>query len=82
MNLRPIFKNLVIVIAVILFSFPSPAALAAGNQDNQNQGNQALTQPAIYYLRPILIPRSMCTPSQPSIYPELAMVWAAIASPF
>jgi hypothetical protein len=49
MNLRPIFKNLVIVIAVILFSFLSPAALAAGNQNSQNQGNQALTQPAVLF---------------------------------
>jgi hypothetical protein len=47
MKLRLIFKNLAIVIAVILFYFISPAALAAGNQNNQNQGNQALTQPAM-----------------------------------
>jgi hypothetical protein len=47
MKLRLMFKNLAIAIAAILFYSVSPVALAAGNQNNQNQGNQALAQPAM-----------------------------------
>jgi hypothetical protein len=44
MKLRQVLKNLVIAIAAILFYSISPVALADGNQ---NQGNQALAQPAM-----------------------------------
>jgi hypothetical protein len=47
MKLRPVLKNLTIVISIILFCSISPVALAAGNQNNQNQGNQVIAQPAM-----------------------------------